>query len=281
MQARTNPPSSGRAWVGDGWRLFRLQPFGFIVLLFTYLSGILLAHLVLQGLVSVLTTVLPFLPAEVLTMAGSMFIIIIVPGLSVGFAEGCRRAGDKAPLPPQLLFKAFTIDRATSRGLLVLGAVYSVAMAVVIAVASNVDLPAIPAGKGPITPLPPEVIYDILLQRGLAMLLYLPVAMALWYSPLLVAWHRMSPLKAMFFSVAACWRNRGAFVVYGMTWFLIGMPLSLIGALLLLLGFGEFSFFLIMPLVVPMIVSMYCSTYSSYTAVLVDETAQVDPLPLS
>ena len=46
MQARINPPSSGRAWVRDGWRLFRLQPFGFIVLLFTYLSGILLAHLV-------------------------------------------------------------------------------------------------------------------------------------------------------------------------------------------------------------------------------------------
>lgn len=280
MQAYSNPPSTGRAWVRDGWRLFRLQPVGFIILLFTYVSGILLAHMLLQLVVNGITAILPFLSRQVLGTLGSMGIVLLVPGLSVGFMEACRAAPDqKTPLLPQLLIKPFRVDGATNRGLLILGAVYSISMTIVFAIATGVDLPDLdpnaPAGAN----LPPSAINDVLAATGLAMLAYLPVGMALWYAPVLVAWHRMTPVKAMFFSFAACWRNRWAFLIYGLSWFGIAMALSVAGGLLRLIGFGPFSMWIIMPLLVIMGATMYCSIYASYTSVLVARPEPVPPAP--
>jgi hypothetical protein len=39
--------------------------------------------------------------------------------------------------------------------------------------------------------------------------------MLMWFAPVLVGWHRLTPGKAMFGSVVACWRNKLALLVYG------------------------------------------------------------------
>ena len=51
-----------------------------------------------------------------------------------------------------------------------------------------------------------------------AMALYLPVAAAFWHAPALVHWHGVTPVKSLFFSILACWKNKGALLVFGLGW---------------------------------------------------------------
>jgi hypothetical protein len=51
-----------------------------------------------------------------------------------------------------------------------------------------------------------------------AMALYLPLSLLFWHAPALVHWHGVSPVKSLFFSFMACYKNFGAFTVFGMAW---------------------------------------------------------------
>ena len=78
----------------------------------------------------------------------------------------------------------------------------------------------------------PELQRAMLIGAGLQTLLL----GALWYAPLLVAWHGLSASKAAFFSAAAAWINWRAFLVYGvavMSLFGFVLLLALGGAMLL------------------------------------------------
>ena len=72
--------------------------------------------------------------------------------------------------------------------------------------------------------------------------------MLFWFSPILAAWHDVPPVKAMFFSFVSCWRNRGAFIVFGALWFAVALTVSLgLSALMQALGAGDFAFAILMP----------------------------------
>ena len=60
----------------------------------------------------------------------------------------------------------------------------------------------------------PQLQFGLMLRFGLASLLSLPF----WHAPALVHWGDHGVGKALFFSTLACWRNLGAFVVYGLAW---------------------------------------------------------------
>jgi hypothetical protein len=97
-----------------------------------------------------------------------------------------------------------------------------------------------------ITPEIISQIYRILFVGGL---LYVPVAMLMWFSPVLVAWADMSVAQALFSSAVACWTNRGAFFFYLIIWgiILISIPLT-IGSILDALDFGQAASFIIAPI---------------------------------
>jgi hypothetical protein len=48
--------------------------------------------------------------------------------------------------------------------------------------------------------------------------LHLPLSLMFWHAPALVHWHGMSPIKSLFFSIVACFRNFGAYAVFGLMW---------------------------------------------------------------
>ena len=70
--------------------------------------------------------------------------------------------------------------------------------------------------------------------------LYLPLSLLFWHAPGLVHWHGVPPIKSLFFSIVACVRNFGAFVVYGLGWLgvfaLGGVIVSVVSTLLAVLG---------------------------------------------
>lgn len=283
MQARLNPPYAGRHWIKEGWRLFRLQPVGFIILLFSYLFGMLALSLVLSLMARALSGLIPMISAETVSDLGSLLAAALVPGLSVGFMEACRVAESKQPIHPRLLVQAFIGDRVRARNLLVLGAVYSIAFAAILGALSSFDVPGLQAvtdgaqagaqsgaraGSPPVE-LPPGAASQLLLMIGAGLVAYLPVAMVLWYSPVLVAWHRMPALKAMFYSFAACWRNRAAFLVYALVWGAFAFAIPALGVLLRAIGLGSASIVVMMPLMGLFMGWLYCSFYATYTGVWV------------
>jgi len=278
MQARMNAPIAGRNWIKEGWRLFRLEPVGFIILLFTYLFGMLVLSLLLSLLARALGEVLPALLAETIGDLGSLLVAALVPGISVGFMEACRLAESKQPIHPRLLVQAFIGDPLRARQLLMLGAVYSLAFAAILGAVSSFGLPAMPTAGPDGTPqaveLPPGALSQTLFVIGAAMLAYVPVAMALWFSPVLVTWHGMPAVKAMFYSFAACWRNRAAFMIYALLWTGLAFAIPALGVALRLLGLGSASVLVMMPLMGLFMGWLYCSFYATYKGVwLGDEEA--------
>jgi hypothetical protein len=52
----------------------------------------------------------------------------------------------------------------------------------------------------------------------LQMCLALPLVAAMWHAPALVHWHRVEPVKSIFFSLVAMFRNFGAYALYWLAW---------------------------------------------------------------
>jgi hypothetical protein len=98
-----------------------------------------------------------------------------------------------------------------------------------------------------------------------ALAFYVPVAMLFWFAPVLAAWHDVPTIKAMFFSIVSCWRNRGAFVVYGALWFAVATTVSIgLSALLQALGAGDLALVILMPASIIVTTMLYCSFYATY-----------------
>ncbi|MBX9639310.1 MAG: hypothetical protein K2Q07_04715, partial [Burkholderiaceae bacterium] len=80
---------------------------------------------------------------------------------------------------------------------------------------------------------------DPRLSTGMLLRLFLASALALpfWHAPALVHWEGQGPAQSLFSSTIACWRNKGAFTVYALTWsVLIVLFGILINSVFLLLG---------------------------------------------
>ncbi len=96
-------------------------------------------------------------------------------------------------------------------------------------------------------------------------LLYTPIAMMFWFAPLLAAWHGVPPVKAMFFSWTACWRNRGAFFTYVVLFavLLVAIPFFL-ETIFSAFGAETVLSFLVTPYSLLMLAILYCSFYATY-----------------
>ncbi len=70
----------------------------------------------------------------------------------------------------------------------------------------------------------PQLLVGIVLRFGLAALLSIPF----WHAPALVHWHQQGHAQALFSSTVACWRNRGAFALFVLTWAALLLIFSLV-----------------------------------------------------
>jgi len=128
----------------------------------------------------------------------------------------------------------------------------------------------------------PETIENsnIMLAVLTALVFYIPVAMLFWFSPILAAWHDVPPIKAMFFSLVSCWRNRGAFIVFGALWFAVATIVSFgLSALLQALGAGDFAIAVLMPATIVVTTMLYCSFYATYRGCFGVQTPGAPDLP--
>jgi hypothetical protein len=264
MHLNEVPAKTGYVWFRQGLWLFRRNPLAFLTIFFAYLFAMMVISL--------------------LPVIGAVLPLLFIPGVSVGFMAASRNAVAGKPIFPTVLAEGFRAHGAqVARQLLLLGLLYIVAITCVFGVSSLADggvLMRLMVLGGQIDD---KVLAssNIALAVLVAMLAYIPVAMLFWFAPVLTAWHGIPPHKALFFSMVACWRNRGAFVLYGIIWGALAMIVSFgLTALLHALGAGAIAITVLMPASIVLTTMLYCSFYATYRGCFMLPAAEETPAPL-
>ncbi|RKP47466.1 BPSS1780 family membrane protein [Trinickia fusca] len=248
MQLIEVPAKTGYVWFRQGIWLFRKNPLAFVTIFFTYLLAMWVV-----SLAPIIGTVLP---------------LVFIPGVAVGFMAACRDTVAGKPVFPTILIDGFrSYGGAAARRLIELGGLYVVAMALVFASSALADggtlFRLMMIGTG----VTPNALADstVPLAALVALGCYVPVAMVFWFAPVLTVWHDVPPLKAMFFSLVSCWRNRGAFIVYAGLWFGTASFMSFGLAILMdALGARPYVLIVLFPATITLTTMLYCSFYATY-----------------
>jgi hypothetical protein len=92
----------------------------------------------------------------------------------------------------------------------------------------------------------------------------------MWFAPIFVAWHGLSPVKALFYSLVAVWRNRWPFLVYMLGWFAIAVAWSMLLQMLKLVMNDSLLTLLLTPVSLAMLGALYCSFWPVYRDLIVE-----------
>jgi len=247
MKLNIVSPRQGLLWVRLGMKTFWRQPLAMAGLFFMYMATI---------------TVLSVVP-----LLGVALSLVLLPAATLGLMAATREA-DQGRFPmPAVLISAFRQGRDSSRDMLWLGVMYAGALLSVMGLSALFDdgqFARVYLGTG----LPSEEMVNaegFMTALWVGMGLYLPVVMLFWHAPALVHWHRISPVKSLFFSITACWRNKGAMLVYSLVWMacfmVFGMGLALIGALL---GSAQLVSVVMLPAILLMASMFFTSFYFTF-----------------
>jgi hypothetical protein len=204
MKLNIVPARTGLLWVKLGIKTFVKQPLALASLCYMYLA---------------LTIVLSLIPVV------GVLALALVPAATLGLMVATQQAEmGKFPMPT-VLAAAFRTGRQRLRAMLVLGLIYTAAMALAgLLLPLIVDMPPPPGpgeDAGAITP-------QHMKASMMGSLLALPIQVAFWHAPALVHWHGVSPVKSIFFSIVAIVRNFKAMLLFSLGWFGVLMATSIL-----------------------------------------------------
>ena len=222
MKLNIVPARTGVSWVKGGIGVFWRQPMAMSALFFMTMAAMSLASMV--------------------PLIGTALALALLPSATLAMMVASAEALQGRFPTPTVLLAAFRTGRQQLRHMLVLGALYASGFMAVMGMSALFDggqFAQVYLGGAAITR---EAAESDSFQRAMwvAMALYLPLSLLFWHAPGLVHWHGVPPVKSLFFSLVACVRNFGAFVVFGLAWFGVfamgGVLISLVSALLAVLG---------------------------------------------
>jgi hypothetical protein len=211
--------------------------------------------------------------AVIIPVIGVFAVLLLTPTLSVGFMTACRQAIQKERIRPTVYLVALQSGELIRKRILQLGLIYVALILLLSFVLSLlVDFEMLIPLLTSDTVITPEALRQIYLVLLFGAILYIPVAMLMWFSPVLVAWADMSVSQALFSSWLACWTNKAAFFFYLSIWsvVLIAIPLT-IGMLFDALDFGQAASFLVAPISMAGLTLMHCSFYATWKACFTED----------
>ncbi len=253
MKLHSVAPKEGYTWIRQGIWLFKQNPLGFLMLVFMYVFAAQLAIII--------------------PVIGVFAVLLLTPTLSVGFMTACRQAIVHERIRPMVYLVALQSGVLIRKRMLQLGLIYTaliLALSFILSLLVDFELllPLLTSDK----PITPEAIRQAYLVLFFGAILYIPVAMMMWFSPILVAWADMSVPQALFSSWLACWTNKAAFFLYLTIWsaILIAIPLT-IGMIFDALDFGQAASFIIAPISMAGLTVMHCSFYATWKACFAED----------
>jgi hypothetical protein len=168
---------------------------------------------------------------------------------------------------PSILISAFRAGQQRKRAMLMLGLMYAVAFLGIMGLTALIDGGQFArlyllGGK-----ISEEMVSQADFQMAMwaAMLMYLPLSLLFWHAPALVHWHGVTPVKSVFFSFMACYKNFAAFTVYGLVWsaaFILA--LLVVGLLGVLLGNPGFAGLAMFPIALIFFAMFFTSVYFTF-----------------
>ncbi len=260
MKLQLVPARQGALWVRQGFKIFLRQPMGFAALFAAFL-----------GCIFVLT---------LLPVVGPLLLLALLPLGSLGFMIATRRVLDgRFPLP-RAFIEPLRSGRPRLLAMLKLGLIYAAATWTILWFSDIIDGGALDAlvEAQATSKSSPDVIAakladsrleaGVLLRFALLGLLSVPF----WHAPALVHWAGLGAGKALFFSSVACWRNKGAFIVYSLTWLGVLVLFAMVANLMFaLFGRAQLVPFIALPASLLLSTVFYASLYFTFSACFTPE----------
>lgn len=225
-EGRLVPAGCGYQWLLRGWEMFRTAPGTWI--------GIAVAFM----LVMLIVGMIPFL-----NVAANLLIPVFIGGISIG----CRAIEEGEGIRFEHLFAGFSRQPG---GLLMVGLLYLLTllvMAVVLGIVATVT------GVAALATIAHDsagntAAWAIVLAFLVMILVFAPLAMAVWLAPPLLLFHELSAYQAIRTGILVALRNLLPFLVYG----LLVLVAAVLASLPLLLGW-----LVLLPV-------LYASLYAAY-----------------
>ncbi|MFC5520884.1 BPSS1780 family membrane protein [Polaromonas jejuensis] len=247
MKLNIVPARTGLTWVRLGITTFIRQPLAMSGLFFMFMALLSIATLV------------PFV--------GAALALALLPAATLGLMAATQEA-TKGKFPmPSILISAFRAGQQRVRAMMVLGALYAVGFLALMGVSALFD-----GGQFASLYLLGGQISEELVQQGnfqlamwVALALYLPLSLMFWHAPALVHWHGITPVKSLFFSFMACYKNFGALTVFGLAW--IGVfvaAAALVSLVAIVLGNPMFAAVAMFPMVLVIVAMFFTSIYFTF-----------------
>jgi uncharacterized membrane protein len=214
---QSRPVGHGWLWITEAWKLFKAQP------------GAWIGAVVLFYIILILVSIVP--------LVGGLAVTILAPMLSAGLVIGAHQQSREGRFEISHLFAGVS----QSPGPLALVGLVYLLLALGIALITGLLFAAVFASMGssmdPSTMDPNDIGLFlanpiVLLPVLVAMLLGVPLAMAMFFAPSLVALDQIPVFKAFGLSFSGCLKNILPFLIYG----LVAMVLVILGSLPLMLG---------------------------------------------
>ena len=248
MQAAILPIHAGWFWIHQGYRICMTQPMAMFFWSMTL------------GLLITFSYLIPIF--------GQMALIIATPSFTFITLAACKRIDAGEPMQLGMWTEPLRAPNVRKR-LLVLGVAYLLCCLAggVLATLPFLDnLTAALEGA--------EQIDDLALLRAMQApmltfgVFYILISMFFWHAPALIGWHGIPMKRALFYSMVACWRNKWAFLLYGISWAAIFFAVQMAGTLLVVMGVSAAAMQLLMtPVNIAVAAVLYASFYPAYVSV--------------
>lgn len=191
------------AWIRTGWGYFRRQP-GLWVLLTLIFGAFLIA--------------LKYVP-----VIGPLATILLVPVLAAGLILGCQTMDRGGELELAHLFAGFrrNTGQLVLVGLIGFALTFSVMIPAVVLMGPSVFMGVMGGASADMVGIAG------VLGLLIALALFVPVNMALWFAPALVMLQKQSAPRAIAESFKGCLKNIVPFLIYGIVLFVLAMIASI------------------------------------------------------
>lgn len=156
---------------------------------------------------------------SVLPLVGGVLALVLMPAFTAGLMSATQTALEGRFPMPGTLWMALRAGPQRS-AMLRLGLLYAAGFLLLMGASALVDGGQFARVYLGGQALSPELVQSDSFQAALwfTMALYAPLSMLFWHAPALVFWQQVPPVKSLFFSWMACWRNKAAFTVYVLVW---------------------------------------------------------------
>lgn len=230
-QPRKNKIGAGWKWIKEGFGFFKQSPLFWII------------NIVIYFVIMIALGILPII---------SIFSSILNPVFTAGLLYGTHELDQGRPLKVGHLFEGF---RRNTGSLFAVGGLYLLGVIVVLAIAAAVAFATggfdafsrVAMEQGAAAPQP-DMLANLALPGLVYLALIIPLAMAVWFAPVLIILHDMKAVEAMKRSFSGCVRNMLPYLWFG----IIAMVLMILGMIPVGLG---------LLVVIP---AMVAATYASY-----------------